>query len=213
MVALKPVPGVCRIAINGTLDGQPCTNVFHWRKSGVDNQFSQSQVDYLAGKFRDHYITWFMSRMSNKYMISEAVATDLTADSAPIGVATSSTLGAIAQIPLPANCAMVVSWKSTRRYRGGHARSYFGGLSQSDTINATTWSSTAVVNWQNVSQSFFTAVNALVITNEMAGFLCVVHRKQNKVDLDPPLVMPIIGRAVDTRIDSQRRRLGRDRPA
>lgn len=221
MPALQPVPGIARVVVNGLFATVPVVNVMHFGLStGGGGPLAQGVVDVIATGFRAAYVTRFIPLMNSSFTLNDITATDLTNNLGLVGTATGSTAGTLGGTALPANVAMTVSWKTGRHYRGGHGRTYFPALVTTSVSTPNTWQGATVTAWQSAAASFRTDVNS--IAGLPANFVLVLlHRWKTVVDgagnkvreeLVPPTFEPITSAGVDTRIDSQRRRLGKDRP-
>jgi hypothetical protein len=110
----------------------------------------------------------------------------------------------------PNSLACCVTWKIDRHYRGGHPRSYIGPVSNAFMENQTTFTSAFVGTMLTSANAFRTAVNSIAISGGSAE-LVAVHRVRSGAQLAVPLISPITTAAVDSRVDTMRRRLGRDR--
>jgi hypothetical protein len=62
---------------------------------------------------------------------------------------------------LPLEVAFVLSWRDGRSYRGGHPRSYIGGMVQDRLQDAGIWSTTTLSDMQSAGTAFLAAVNAI----------------------------------------------------
>lgn len=123
------------------------------------------------------------------------------------------TTGDIGGLLTPAQVAACISWPLAFHYRGGHPRTYLAGLPASAYGSNTTWD----VDWRNdaetAARSFHMAVETL---GPIGGMETIEHGVVSFV-LDgawrtPPVFRRIQTDAhVDSRIDTQRRRLGADR--
>lgn len=119
-----------------------------------------------------------------------------------------------ASVALPNSIAMCISLKVAKRYRGGHGRIYQMGFNAADVTTGANWV-TARANacnsgWNNfvlglnsitAGSNTYTAVVASYYTHDAA---------KHQIFKTPPETYPILGTAVHTRVDSQRRRLGKE---
>jgi hypothetical protein len=116
---------------------------------------------------------------------------------------------------MPANVAACISWHIASHYRGGHPRSYLAGIGIASLSSPTTLSGSFLAAANSAAPAFHSDLEALGpigsgITTVEHGIVSFV------VDNDwrsPPVFRRITDGVVDSRVDSQRRRLGRDRPA
>jgi hypothetical protein len=209
MAPRPPIPGMAKVIVKQTISGVPAFNIFH-----VDAlpalQWTASELASLASAVRSAWVTNFIPLQTGQLVLNDVTAIDLSSDTGAEGSATGSTTGTNVGTALSANAAACITWKIPRRYRGGHPRSYIAGHSTGMTTNANTWTASHVTNVTNAALALRTAINAVTTGSGTVKMVCVHYRK-NKVDLTTPLVDAVSGAVVDTRIDSQRRRLGRDR--
>jgi len=210
---LKPVAGVAKVAFNGTLGNVNVANVMHVGAELDNTAWSQAQMDALATGMRGLYVTHFCPLITSNYSLLEVVATDLSTNEGLSSTMGGTTAGSQAGSVTPANVAVGITWKQRRRFRGGHFRTYLpppGTATYYSTSN--TWSAAAVTAYTAAALAFRTGVASLN-PGARACQLVAVSRVQDDQWLDPPFVYAITSQGVDTRMDSQRRRLGKDRPA
>jgi hypothetical protein len=210
-MALEFVPGVARIACNGTYRGTNWTNVFHWEKF-ITAHYEQAEMDELVGLWRTAFVTHLLGRMSTSATLTSVVATDLTNINGVVSVNTSTANGALNAVTyMPGNVAIVISWKIARHYRGGHPRTYLSGQPAESATDGKVWAAAHVSALATAANQFLTAVNAFQIGgDDEGGELTTVHRIRAGANIVPPITSPIVQAIVDNRIDSQRRRLGPD---
>lgn len=112
----------------------------------------------------------------------------------------------------PAQVAVCASWTLARTYRGGHPRTYLPGVPAAVTLHpssitgdfADTIAAAANTHLANVSS--YGGHGG--ITSLTFGTVSFQHAKEWRT---PPLFKAIVGASCDTRLDTQRRRLGKDR--
>jgi len=139
-------------------------------------------------------------------------ATDLTSETAPqiIDNITGETGSGGSGAAVPQSAAACITWKIPRHYRGGHPRTYIGPLPTTAINNPTSLTTTYTDGLQTRANTFLAGVNSIVLGTATARLVCL-HRYKDKVELDPPTTTLIDTAYCDSRIDSQRRRLGKDR--
>ncbi len=209
MVALPFVPGCAKVVVKQTLAGVNVFNVFHV-DGGAGSGWSATELGALATAVRNAWVTNVIPLQNSALTLNNVDAFDLASDIGPQASAVGSTVGTLAGSALPANAAICWSWTISRRYRGGHPRTYIGGLGTASVLNANTIVATQVTAHTNAAVALRAAINA-VTTAAGTARLSTVHYRRNKILLTTPLVSPVNGVVVDSRLDSQRRRLGRDR--
>lgn len=115
---------------------------------------------------------------------------------------------------LPANVALSIGWPLAVHYRGGHPRTYLCGITQASLGGTTRVSSSFAADVQQRAQNFHAKLEAMPpqsgIGSQLHGTLSFVNKGAWR---NPPVFRRILdGPRVDTRLDSQRRRLGSDVP-
>jgi hypothetical protein len=123
---------------------------------------------------------------------------------------------------LSSGAAGLVSFKEGLKYRGGHSRTYIGGMTKENLADANTWSTA----WQTIlSTAVSTFISQLISAAPAAmGALkhVVVHRygdtaggpvlatsgqaRMKSVPLTVPITMPVTGYVTNPQVASQRRR-------
>jgi hypothetical protein len=208
MAVLAPVPGVARIVFKGNSLTVPVANVIHVQ-NGRGDAWSKAELDGVATAARNSFQTRFLPLINNNYHLTEVDAVDLTSDLGVVSTALSSGVGAKVGIGTVNSVAQCISWKTDAHFRGGHARMYLCGPGSGDYQDATTWQPTQVSALLTAANGFlqdiFTAFPPLTPQ------YVLVRRTKNRSPLIPPQTFVLRSAVVDTRIDSQRRRLGKDR--
>lgn len=214
MPALLPVSRVIQLTFAGTYFTQPWVNVLHW-------QYTAGPIGAadIVGLCNQAVVAWGQSigdACSASVSLTAVRGIDLSAPDAPQGASSApAEVGSLPGTGLPVNCAAVVSWIVNYRWRGGHFRSYMPVGVTTSITNGNTWSSTGLNLFRQKADDFLVAMNAITIA-QGGGALVGVRRWRTEVKgqppvaIDPPLVLPYTSVLVDSRIDSQRRRLGRD---
>lgn len=95
----------------------------------------------LAGEAATQWEGEMLSQFHESWAGGVAVATDLTSDTSPEGTVPITGTGALTGGKLPASAAVVVSFETGRRYRGGHSRVYVPAGDSTKLVNDGTWDS------------------------------------------------------------------------
>jgi hypothetical protein len=187
-------------------------NVFHVSCVPSVDPFTPAAVAAVAVIVRNAYVARFKSFISTSGSIGPCLAQDLSSDTGASGVASGSIAGTDAATAGAANVSMCITWKIDRHYRGGHPRTYMWGLTISGPSGPNTWNASILTNATTAANGFMNDLGAGVPGSGITTMgLVAIHRKRNKLVLDVPLISPITAAVIDSRIDSQRRRLGKDR--
>lgn len=209
MPALPFVPGVAKIIVKQTIGSVNVFNILH-ADGGAGTGWTSTELNSLASAVRSAWVTNVLPLQHTQLNLNDVQTIDLASDTGPSGVATGANAGTATLNYLSANAAVTWSWTISRRYRGGHPRTYIAGIPFSAITNPNSITATAQSAHAAAAAAIRTAVNGVTTSAGTAKLACV-HYYRNKVLLSTPLVSQITGVTVDTRIDSQRRRLGRDR--
>lgn len=115
----------------------------------------------------------------------------------------------------PANVALCVSWGIQQHYKGGHPRTYIGGIPSEVNAGVTSFDGGYCSDVAADANSYINDILDYSIGNLSDLHLGVVSFVLRKQWREPPVFRDYSpgGATCDTRMDTQRRRLGRDRPA
>lgn len=214
MVALLPVSNVIQFRFGGSYQNQPFLNVMHWEYSGGPP--SATALKELCNDALGVWDTNFSAILNTTVSLNTVRGLDLSAPDAPQSASdVPAAVGDLVGTPLPVNVAMCISWLVNYRWRGGHIRTYLPAGATQSVSNGNSWSATALTNGRLAVSGFLSGMNAMT-AGAVSGKLVGVRRFQTTVagqpptQITPPLVLPIVGSIVDSRLDSARRRLGRD---
>lgn len=214
MVALLPVSNVIQFRFGGSYQNQPFLNVMHWEYSGGPP--SATALKELCNDALGVWDTNFSAILHTDVRMNTVRGIDLSAPDAPQSASdVAAAVGDLVGTPLPVNVAMCISWLVNYRWRGGHIRTYLPAGATQSIQNGNSWSATALTNGRLAVTNFLAGMNAMT-AGAVSGKLVGVRRWQTlekgqpPVQISPPLVLPIVGSIVDSRLDSARRRLGRD---
>lgn len=208
MPAQEFVPGVLRCVMRGVADGVQVANVVHVFRGFLSPWTAldaQAQVNSMATTFGNR----FLGLISNRYTFTGVEGTDLTNITGVVATAAASGPGTMSSTSTVNSTAQCISWKTAAHFRGGHCRSYLFGPGTSAITSGTTWVGTHVTSLKTAAIAWITDVNTGAALSGVS--MSMVRRISNKAVLKPPLIFPIITADVDSRIDTQRRRLGKDR--
>lgn len=209
MPPLPPVPQVLKIQILGTNEGQNWANVFHAKYTGGPPTAAECAA--LADDFLGNYASNVMPHVGEAWVLQECKVTDLTSDTSNAGEATGSTAGSLIGPTWSAQVACCVSWPIARRYRGGHPRTYFPPGLETDSLDTSHWKPAYLANIQAAALAFQVGVDVTAEGSVTACKLGCVSYVLAGAPRDVPLFFPFTGGpAVHSRIDTQRRRLGRE---
>lgn len=193
-----------------SLAGVPVINVFHLRQV-AGGSWSLADMQSAVSFMRQTWLSNIVSLQNPALTLGTLTGTDLSSSLGVVAVQGGSNAGGAAGTAVTANVAACVSWPIARHYRGGHPRTYIGGLATGNVLNANSWTPAFVTALTAGMVSFRGTVNTNTVNSTGPVELVCVHRILNKIHLPVPTVDAVGVPSMDTRVDSQRRRLGRDR--
>lgn len=206
--AFVPVPGVVKTVVEGNINGVPCNNIFYWLMddtAGLDNAQAVQVATAVHSSYNTHLLSWIISA----YTLQQTTAEDLTSVSGGTGVFGGSHPGSFGAQEIAASTSTLVTHKISRRYRGGHPRTYlppFSGLALADPQH---WTSANVNGLQTAWGAFVSGVVSGTVTgNTISQHVNVSFRSGNAPRVTP-LIDPISSSIVETMVGTQRRRIGR----
>lgn len=211
MASQELAPGIVRIVFNGMLSGTPWAAVMHSQDVSFSGaHVSQAALDATAAGWRAAWVANFIPRQSaTDITLGTVTAQDLGFLDGGLGTAAGTTAGGRANPSLPANCAMCISWRVAMHYKGGHGRTYIAGKTTADVTGATSWATAELTAMTTAATNFISAVG--VSFGSRPSQFVILRREMAKEILKPPVPLLVTGAVIDTRIDSMRRRLGKDR--
>jgi hypothetical protein len=205
-------PKAVKIAVDATVEGETCTNLFH----AINNTNVSAPTFLTMGAIVSAFFNAWEARvlppLSHTYVLELVTATYLGDIVTPTASLAGPAPGGDASSPLPLQCAAVVKWNIASRYRGGHPRSYLPGITDGSTLDRRTLTSAAVTALQLAMTEFAGDVNLNLPTGWEFG---TVHRFGPPCGALPnaqcvaPSVEVIGGPIVDSVLGTQRRRLHR----
>lgn len=210
---LPDLPQGVKVRFAYTFANRPVFNITYLKYS--TSAPSVAELNTLAGLVMSAWTTNIKPVLINSMNLNFIDCQDVSSRTGSYYQNTTGGVGSVVGTTvLPSSIAMAVSLKVAKRYRGGHGRIYMCGFNYADTVTGTTWATaranavnTAWGNYVLAANGFtagsntYTAVVASFYTHDGAG---------NQIFKTPPETYPIIGTAVHTRIDTQRRRLGKE---
>jgi hypothetical protein len=138
MPPLPSVPQVIKVQYQFTIGedlGAICREFFRYTGAGA----SASDLDTLSSTIASSFNTNLASLMTPDRVLTSVTITDLTSPTSPEGSAGVTVVGTRSGGKLPASAALLESQIISRRYRGGHPRTYWPFGSDTDVQDAQTW--------------------------------------------------------------------------
>lgn len=223
MVTLPNAPWCCMVTLNGTNQGTKWQNKLHFSYPANYAVTASNLLSLMTG-VQNAWSADIAPLCSTSVTLTSLQAVDLNARTGPINTLVPATppVGTRTGTAMPAQTALTASWVVQLRYRGGHCRTYFPGGVLADVTGGNQWVNTfrtlAATNFGN----FLTAINAVTVATGAFQFIMLSYYSgSHKVPGQPPpppVLRPqpqpfnVAGVAVHPRIDTQRKRLGKELP-
>lgn len=218
---LNPVPGVLRVTLEGFVDTSAAdtlwVNVLHFTYSG--SQPSNGQCVSFGNAIANAWNSNIASLCPSPTTLQAVTVTDLTSTTAGAGEALVVHPGTRGDDSIPANAAVLISYPSSLRYKGGHPRQYLYVLGNADLSGATNWSTAATSEVQTKWNAFLIALQGINFgATTLSQFVTVRYRGKFLPNAGPPhyylntpLVNPIPANSAVARqqMASQRGRIRR----
>lgn len=209
MPALPAVANVVLVRVKGTYGGQPWNAIFHLQYSG--GAPTVADLNSIGTSIGTAWSANLASLHVAGVIVTGVDLADLTSQAAATTTVTLNIPGTRAGTNFPSSVATVVSWNINRRYRGGHPRTYFPFGVVADALTVRTWTTAFTTAVQTGANAFRTALNALSVSGTTYKMVCVSYILDHEIRTTP-IPFTITGNVTHGRIDTQRRRLGKETP-
>lgn len=215
MPALPNTDHVIEMKLYGPAQGGKWLNRQHIQYSG--GRPTTTDLTTLANTLKTAWGTQFAALHPAGNNLTNIILTDLTDKSGATATSTGAAIvGTRVGVALPVNCAITISWPINRRFRGGHCRSYLPALVAADVISGNQIAGSMQTTLQAAAAGWRSTINGATLTGGACTMVAVSYylgtdQATGKPVLRPvPQVDPINVPIVHARMDSQRRRLGKE---
>jgi hypothetical protein len=215
---MPPLPiasGGLRIILSGKYVAQNWANVMYAHTTGLDP--SEADLTTMATSLKTLWTTTLGTLSVNALTLTQVTVVDISSTSGLAGIwASTPVTGTIAGSASAAQIAGVISWKIARRYRGGHPRTYIPGIAQSSILNHREFTSGWVASAGTAANAWRGGINGMTFASmPLCAFVNFSFYSKTDVPAPPhlraiPVMNPILTHKVGSRLDSQRRRLGKE---
>lgn len=214
MPARPPVPNVLEVAMHGIRGAKAIANLFHFRYSGTpptDAQCATLAADLLAAFATGDGTVLLHTLMDADTEFVDCVVKDLSSVVAGAGEYVSNVVGNRTGLPLPASASVLVDHSDPLHRRAGHPRKYFPFGTANDIQNSQTWAAALTNETSAWYLGWLHGAVGITVGGTTVTDFGYVSYVDAKVPRTVPLYVPLStgSYAVDARICSQRRRLGK----
>jgi hypothetical protein len=207
MVRLPFAPATLRVRYLGLNNTRPWNTVHHVRFSSAAP--STADLNQVAQTWASNWVTNFAPMMNTAVRLTSVEVTDISSATGAQGVNVASHDGTRAGTAMSVQVAAVVSWHVNYRWRGGHPRTYYPAGVIADVVNGNTWATAFQSAMGTAAANQLAQYNATPLAGGVCTMVAVRYFDQNAL-LPTPLVLPVANAAFHTRVDTMRRRLGRE---
>lgn len=187
-------------------------NVF-WIRNAGGNVPSDSELNALASFIYGRYVSHFGPQINNNVTVQGCQLIYYGPAGLQIGGGhVENTIMGQTGIALPASASICISWHVAQRYRGGHPRTYLPGMSQQSMQDVQHWAASYADAIRVTADQFHLDINTHTAGTFGPFHLGTVSFVLRNAWRTPPVFRDFTTASalVDTRIDTQRRRLGPD---
>jgi hypothetical protein len=208
MPQLPDAIGCLKVLIKGTNNGNPWLNSLHYM--GVTGVPDNAALTTLAATVASAWTAHIAPIMATTVQRTEVQVIDIGRRDGATGYDTTSAPGtATGNTPLPVNVAICVSESVQYRWRGGHPRFYLPAPFATSTEGGDSLTVAAQTSANQAVDAFFDALNGATVPAGPPKLACV-RFYDNHAMLTTPIVLEVRSFRVKKRLDSQRRRLGKE---
>lgn len=212
-----------KVTLIGTNQGTVWQNSWHYIYTGAD--VTQAELFTLNNLILSAWQTSIAPLVNTLATLNKCNTVDLTSDQAPTAYTTLTTPTAGTRAlgtagALPTSVACVVSELVQLRYRGGHPRMYMPLGVAGDVAQGRLWASTPLAAFNSAMITYFTAIGSITSGSHTYNMNLISYYSGSHKGTEPggrvpvlrpsPLPRPITSLTVHGRIDTQRRRLGKE---
>lgn len=198
-MAFIPLPGGIKVTMELALNNEPIVYVFH---VAYANPIVSANLAFLTDLVRDWWNLEFRQNFTTTIALERVVALDVSEEDGLVDVLDVSPpiAGTIASTAAPNNVATVVTKLTGFSGRSFRGRVYLAGIAQAEVVDnfiGNTLAAAILVDMQSLATQ--------LQTNDY-DFIVASYRANNAPRVTA-VGTPITAFAMDTRIDTQRRRL------
>lgn len=200
-MAFIPVPNTVLVSLGFINQGKTGSNNIHFTQGAP---WTLADMALLATEIENWIAAFPIANAHTSFSWQDYRIVDLETANSPViedsfpsvvtGIETSN--------PMPNNVAFVITMRTVQRGRSFRGRVYQSGLAEAHVLGnlVTTTYANAILNWWDNTITFATPADAA---------LAVVSRYSNNAPRPSGIATPVISMDMNTRVDTQRRRMPR----
>jgi hypothetical protein len=190
------------------------TNILYAKSVGFEGDLTSLEA-LATGMFHTMVTgeTSILVVISQDWSLLGVNAIDNTGTTENIAFEGTTTAGQSTNPPLSPNCAMCISWRINAHYRGGHPRTYVPGIN-SATVSppgGNSYVSAAIGAMEAFAVEAISYIGGIEGPSAAWALGSVSYYRDHEL-LETPQFYPYQNAIVGSRVDSQRRRLGKEPP-
>lgn len=214
----------------GTYQGALFNNTLHFHaEAPLGTGITSTHLDTFNTSISSAWSTNLAALMNPLAILTDVNSILLTTRTSPTAYSHLATPvpGTRTGTPPPTSAAVCVSWHINRRYRGGHGRIYLPAANTTDITNGRTLAGAFVISANTAVAAFQAALENLSLNSVPMNFVVLSYYESTPDTSRPKPVPPggyynhstlrstpvpfiITSAKVRTRLDTQRRRLGKE---
>lgn len=197
-----PGHGILQVEFRHTLQNQLIENVMYFQRGDGTDLWGASLAGSLLDNLESWWVTNVLALLSIQVTTTELYATELDSETAPTYSEVVGSSGADGASALPAQNAVVITFRTERRGRSGRGRNYIAGLP----VGSYTGGSVDLDFASDIAAAY-AQLPDFVSAVHPSAFHCVFSRKQEGAWLSSGEYYPVTAYQVTSRtIRAQRRR-------
>lgn len=215
MVVLPDKPGVVSSTLIGLNQGTPWNNKIHVSYTG--GAPTSSDLFALNTGLQAAWVANFAPLCQAAVTLNSIISLDLTNRTSATATSTFTTpsAGTRAGTAMPSQVACVISWHVNFRYRGGHCRTYLPAGVLADVTSGHLWTSAFILAANNAATGFLGDVADITSTSHDFALIMLSYYFKPPGGTagtlrTVPEAFPVESGHVRSRVDTQRRRLGKE---
>lgn len=209
-----PIANVAKVSITyaNTLDAKlTAANVFYVKSAGITAALASTGINTFIGSFESAWKTRMLPFIAPQGKLIGVKFATVDGNGLQ-GFGVFSDVGTAGSGALPPQCAIAITWLGQGvTWRGGRPRTYLPNV-PSGNVGGSVASlvSGIALSMANAAVGFMNDIAALTIAGSSVALGTVSYYSRGAFRT-PPLWVPYVGAVVHDRLDSQRRRSGKER--